>query len=169
MCGDYEDLLPSDLFDKVSEQLHAAYLQEAPASHQKLIRGTVWGVSMRPVISLPVQVSGAITTMSTSKPLNVHFLYLEVSPQTYLSAEAKRALGLDDMVVVGESVTTDTGGRSIQLPLLLNGYRVAVAQSPAKSHFAHLNILGNDFVRAAGAQVLFGGDGETPQFEIYFP
>ncbi|KAG0088366.1 hypothetical protein BGZ92_006271 [Podila epicladia] len=124
---------------------------------------------MRPIISLPVQASGAITTISTRKPLNILFLYLELSPQTYFFAEAKRALVLDDMFVVRESVTTNIAGSSIQLPLFLNKFKVAVMQSPAKSRFVHLNISGNDFVRAAGTQVQFGGDSEAPQFEIYFP
>ncbi|KAF9308858.1 hypothetical protein BG003_010505 [Podila horticola] len=169
LCADFEDVQPSNLFDKVSELLHSAYLQESPASHQKLIRGAVWSVSMRPIISLPVQLSEAITTMSTRKPLNVHFLYLDASPQTYLSEEAMRALGLEDMVVVGEPVPADTGGSSIRLPLLLNGYKVVVVQSPTESHFAHLNILGNDFTHATGAQVRFGGEGVTPQFQMLFP
>ncbi|KAF9025682.1 hypothetical protein BGZ52_008802 [Haplosporangium bisporale] len=169
LCADFEDLISSDLFDKVSELLHAAYLQESAVSHQNQIRGAVWSASMRPIISLPVQLSGAITTLSTRKPLNVHFLYLEASPQTYLSEEAMRALRLDDMVVVGEPVSTEGRGSSIRLPLLLNGYLVAVVQSPAESHFAHLNILGNDFTRAAGAQVRFDGDDKTVHFEISFP
>ncbi|KAG0011453.1 hypothetical protein BGZ82_002999, partial [Podila clonocystis] len=155
LCADFEDVLPSDLFDKVSKLLHASYLQESPASHQTLIRGIVWSASMRPIISLPVQLSGAITTMSTRKPLHVHFLYLEACPQTYLSEEAMHALGLDNMVVVGEPEKTDSGSSPMRLPLLLNGYKVAVAKAPAESHFAHLNMLGNDFARATGAQVRF--------------
>lgn len=150
ICADFEDVLPSDLFDKVSELLQVSYLQKSAVNHQKLIRGTVWSASMRPIISLPVQLSGAITTLSTRNSLNVHFLCLEASPQTYLSEEAMRALRLDDMVVVGELVSTERRGSSIWLPLLLNGYTVVVAQSPAESHFAHLNILGNDFTRARG-------------------
>jgi len=80
-----------------------------------------------PIISLPLQLSGATTTLSKRNPLNVHFLCLEASPQTYLSEEAMRALRLDDMVVVGEPVSTERRGASIRLPLLLNGYTVVVA------------------------------------------
>ncbi|KAG0027623.1 hypothetical protein BGZ81_005429 [Podila clonocystis] len=106
--------------------------------------------------------------MSTRKPLHVHFLYLEACPQTYFSEEAMHALGLDNMVVVGEPENTDSGSSPMRLPLLLNGYEVAMKKAPAESHFAHLNMLGNDFTRATGAQVRFSGDGET-QFEISFP
>ncbi|KAG0297853.1 hypothetical protein BGZ96_004504 [Linnemannia gamsii] len=71
--------------------------------HQKLVRGIVWGASLRPVISLSVQITESILTLSGTRfPINVHFLYLPASPQTYLSEEALKALGIEDMVVVGE-------------------------------------------------------------------
>ncbi|KAG0055554.1 hypothetical protein BGZ90_005726, partial [Linnemannia elongata] len=71
--------------------------------HEKLVRGIVWGASLRPIISLSVQITESILTLSGTRfPINVHFLYLPASPQTYLSEEALRTLGIEDMVVVGE-------------------------------------------------------------------
>jgi hypothetical protein len=72
-------------------------------AHQKLVSGIVWSASLRLIISLSVQITDSILTLSGTRfPINVHFLYLPASPQTYLSDEALRALGIEDMVVVGE-------------------------------------------------------------------
>ncbi|KAF9438429.1 hypothetical protein BGZ76_007953 [Entomortierella beljakovae] len=81
-----------------------------------------------------------------------------------MSREALRAIGIEDMVVVGESMGDP---EPTKLPLLINGFRTLVLMSPSKSHFAHLNILGEDFIQASEASVFFGG----PQlrFEITFP
>ncbi|KAF8943798.1 hypothetical protein BGZ47_005058 [Haplosporangium gracile] len=185
-------------------------------AHQKLIRGIVWGTNLRLIISLSVQITESILTLSGTRfPINVHFLYLSASPQTYLSEEALRTLGIEDMVIVGEHSIASTntpldpacfsptplnlfnpfsnpynntgtdgnGGQGgnggnggndtssyvstlLRLPLRINGYTVMVARSPADGHFSHLNILGQDFVQASGANVFFGG--QIPRFEISF-
>ncbi|KAF9175095.1 hypothetical protein BGX21_007725 [Mortierella sp. AD011] len=166
LCVDFEDIYPSELEGNISRLLGSQYLQQVADSRaRKLVRGGVLGVNFRPIISLHVQISDAITTMSGAPlPVNVHFLFMAASPQTYMSEEALRAIGVEDMVVVGEPMDDP---ESIRLPLLINGFRVFVQRSPSKSHFAHLNILGEDFVHASGARVSFGG--ETPHFEIVFP
>lgn len=117
ICADFEDILPHDLHDTFSKHLQRPYLSvitPSPTSssnnnatpmiaHQKLVRGIVWGASLRPIISLSVQITDSILTLSGTRfPINVHFLYLPASPQTYLSEEALRALGIEDMVIVGE-------------------------------------------------------------------
>ncbi|KAF9572757.1 hypothetical protein EC968_009485 [Mortierella alpina] len=167
LCADFEDISPSDLHEKASTMLNAPYLQEATAvESKKLVQGAVWGASLRPIISLDVQITECITTLSgTRKPVHVHFLYLQASPQTYLSDEALRAIGIEDMVVAGESLANSDS--SMRIPLYINGYRSHVVRSPNDSHFAHLNILGEDFIQATGAKVYFGGN--EPQFAIQFP
>ncbi|KAG9064071.1 hypothetical protein KI688_003250 [Linnemannia hyalina] len=116
LCADFEDILPHDLHDTFSKHLQRPYLSiiTPPTSssnnnatpmiaHQKLVRGIVWGASLRPIISLSVQISESILTLSGTRfPINVHFLYLPSSAQTYLSEEVLRTLGIEDMVVVGE-------------------------------------------------------------------
>ncbi|KAF9139572.1 hypothetical protein BG015_001972, partial [Linnemannia schmuckeri] len=119
ICADFEDILPHDLHDTFSKHLQRPYLSlitSPPTSsqsnsnsatpmiaHQKLVRGIVWGASLRLIISLSVQITESILTLSGTRfPINVHFLYLPASPQTYLSEEALRTLGIEDMVIVGE-------------------------------------------------------------------
>ncbi|KAF9292807.1 hypothetical protein BGZ88_006095 [Linnemannia elongata] len=117
ICADFEDILPHDLHDTFSKHLQRPYLSIITPSpttslnnnptpmivHEKLVRGIVWGASLRPIISLSVQITESILTLSGTRfPINVHFLYLPASPQTYLSEEALRTLGIEDMVVVGE-------------------------------------------------------------------
>ncbi|KAF9563899.1 hypothetical protein EC968_004668 [Mortierella alpina] len=170
ICADFEDILPNELHTTFSSILGAQYLQEAnegphPRRH---VRGIVWGASLRPIISLTVQITDSILTLSgTGRPIHVHFLYLAASPQTYLSDEALRVLGIEDMVVVGEGHERSSHTGSLLLPLKINGYPLLVARSPSDGHFAHLNILGQDFVKTTGAQVFFGG--HIPRFEITFP
>ncbi|KAF9961022.1 hypothetical protein BGZ72_005145 [Mortierella alpina] len=170
ICADFEDILPNELHTTFSAILGAQYLQESndDARHQRQVRGIVWGTSLRPIISLTVQITDSMLTLSgTGRPIHVHFLYLAASPQTYLSDEALRALGVEDMVVVGEGHERSTNTGSLHLPLKINGYTLLVARSPTDAHFAHLNILGQDFVKTTGAQVFFGG--HIPRFEITFP
>ncbi|KAF9900580.1 hypothetical protein BX616_002557 [Lobosporangium transversale] len=166
LCADFEDIAAADLKGTASKLLGKQYLEQVTDKRsQKLVRGTTMGASLRPIISLHVQISDAITTMSgTPMPVNVHFLYLAVSPQTYMSDEALRSIGVEDIVVVGE-VMDET--KSMRIPLLINGYLVHVLRSPADSHFAHINILGEDFVYATRARVYLGGD--PPTFAIAFP
>ncbi|KAG0361830.1 hypothetical protein BC939DRAFT_21136 [Gamsiella multidivaricata] len=167
ICADFEDILPNDLHDSFSKILGAQYLHETNhPHHQQQVRGIVWGASLRPIISLHVQITEFILTLTgTPRPIHVHFLYLEASPQTYLSDEALRALGIEDMVVVGEAQERSSTG-SMRLPLKVNGYTLLVARSPSDAHFAHLNILGQDFIQLTRAKVFFGGD--IPRFEISF-
>ncbi|KAG0221414.1 hypothetical protein B0O80DRAFT_503535 [Mortierella sp. GBAus27b] len=171
ICADFEDILPNDLHTTFSKLLGVQYLNEPYGPHQaisqSLARGIVWGASLRPIISLLVQITEPILTLSgTRRPVHVHFLYLTASPQTFLSDEALRALGIEDMVVVGEAHERSSTG-SLRLPLKINGHTILVARSPTEAHFAHLNILGQDFVQISGADVFFGGD--IPRFEISFP
>ncbi|KAF9350691.1 hypothetical protein BGX34_001034 [Mortierella sp. NVP85] len=180
VCADFEDILPNDLHATFSALLGIQYLQETSDPHhpthgqlqdqqsnQDHIRGIVWGASLRPIISLDVQISESILTLSgTRRPIHVHFLYLAASPQTFLSDEALRVLGIEDMVVVGEPYERSSNG-SLRLPLKIHGHIVQVARSPTEGHFAHLNILGQDFVQITGAHVFFGGD--VPRFEISIP
>ncbi|KAK3807896.1 MAG: hypothetical protein J3Q66DRAFT_356788 [Benniella sp.] len=182
VCADFEDILPNDLHTTFSTLLGIQYLQEITDLHlhhptqgllqdqqstQDHIRGIVWGASLRPIISLHVQISESILTLSgTRRPIHVHFLYLAASPQTFLSDEALRVLGIEDMVVVGEPYERSSNG-SLRLPLKIHGHIVQVARSPSEGHFAHLNILGQDFVQITGARVFFGGN--IPRFEISIP
>ncbi|KAF9349371.1 hypothetical protein BGX26_012312 [Mortierella sp. AD094] len=139
ICADFEDISRSELEGTISRILGSQYLQQVPDNRtRKLVKGGVLGAFFRPVISLHVQ--------------------------TYMSEEALRTIGVEDMVVVGESMDDP---ESTRLPLLINGFRVFVLRSPSKSHFAHLNILGEDFIHASRADVFFGGD--KLRFEIAFP
>ncbi|KAF9419530.1 hypothetical protein BGZ94_009392 [Podila epigama] len=167
-CADFEDILPSDLHDTLSQHLHIPYLQESddtlPLPH---VQGIVWGSSLRQFISLNVQIDQPILTLSGSRlPIHVHFLYIAPSPQTFLSDQALKVLGLEDMVVVGHQRSANDGS-SMRLPLKINGFPILVARSPPESHFAHLNILGQDFIQISRADVFFGG--HIPRFQISFP
>lgn len=74
-------------------------------------------------------------------------------------------MGIEDAVVAGEALVGPND--HVRLPLKINGYRVDVARSPSDSHFAHLNILGEDLIRASGASAYYGGN--PPNFELVFP
>ncbi|KAF9147915.1 hypothetical protein BG015_010368 [Linnemannia schmuckeri] len=166
LCADFEDIQPSDLADRVSQMLGARYLEETYPESKKLVRGAVWGQSLRPIISLHVQITDKITTMSgTRQPVHVHFLFLEAAPQTYISEEALKIMGIEDAVVAGETLVGSND--HVRLPVKINGYMVNVARSPSASHFAHLNILGEDLIRASGANAYYGGN--PPNFELAFP
>ncbi|KAI1305603.1 hypothetical protein EDD11_004894 [Mortierella claussenii] len=168
ICADFEDITADDPHGVFSKILGAQYLQETnDPHHQRHVRGIVWSASLRPIISLHVQVTDSILTLSgTKRPVHIHFLYLAASPQTYLSDEALRVLGIEDMVVVGQAHERSSTG-SLRLPLKINGFTILVARSPSDAHFSHLNILGQDFVQLTGANVFYGGD--IPRFEISFP
>ncbi|KAF9092929.1 hypothetical protein BGX29_007748 [Mortierella sp. GBA35] len=166
LCADFEDIQLSDLSTRVSQMLGCRYLEETSPESKKVVRGAVWGANLRPIVSLHVQITDKITTMSgTRNPINVHFLFLEASPQTYISEEALRAMGIEDAVIAGEPL--DDSNNDVRLPVKINGYALDVARSPSDSHFAHLNILGEDLICASGANAYFGGN--PPQFEITFP
>lgn len=168
ICADFEDIQQEDLHTAFSTVLKLQYLKETNGPHhQKHVCGIVWGASLRPIISFPVQITDSILTLSgTRSAVHVHFLYLAASPQTFLADEAMMAMGIEDMVVVGEGYD-QSSNEFLRLPLKINGYTLLVARSPPDAHFAHLNILGQDFVQLSGAQVHFGGT--IPRFEIAFP
>ncbi|KAG0268539.1 hypothetical protein DFQ27_006455 [Actinomortierella ambigua] len=54
------------------------------------------------------------------------------------------------------------------IPLIINGYPVQAYLSPAESHFSHLNILGQSFLRATGASVIMAA-GNQPLPVFSFP
>ncbi|KAF9915232.1 hypothetical protein BX616_006616 [Lobosporangium transversale] len=166
ICADFEDIHPSDLHG-ISRLLGAQYLCESNGPHrQQYVKGIVWGASLRLFVSLHVQLTESILTLTgTRRPIHVHFLYLAASPQTYITDDALRTMGIEDMVVVGVNHGQSSTG-SLRLPLKINGYPLLVARSPSDAHFSHLNILGQDFVQVTGADVFFGGD--IPRFEISF-
>ncbi|KAF8948547.1 hypothetical protein BGZ47_004283 [Haplosporangium gracile] len=166
LCADFEDIQASDLADRVSQMLGIRYLEETYPGSIKLVRGAVWGPSLRPIISLHVQITDNITTMSgTRQPVYVHFLFLEAAPQTYISKEALKMMGIEDAVVAGETLVGSND--HVRLPLKINGHMVNVVRSPSASHFAHLNILGEDLIRASGANAYYGGN--PVNFELAFP
>ncbi|KAG0377312.1 hypothetical protein BGX24_006334 [Mortierella sp. AD032] len=166
LCADFEDIHPSDLADRVSQKLGSRYLKETSPESKKLVRGAVWGPNLRPIVSLHVQITDKVTTMSgTREPIHVHFLFFEASPQTYISEEALKMMGIEDAIVAGETLVGPNN--HVRLPVKINGYRVDVARSPSNSHFAHLNILGEDFIRVSGASAYYGGN--PPTFELAFP
>ncbi|KAG0290429.1 hypothetical protein BGZ96_006089 [Linnemannia gamsii] len=163
LCADYEDM---DLVDSVSQKLGARYLKETHPGSKRLVRGTVWGSSLRPIISLNVQINDNVTTTSgTRQPVLVHFLFLKASPQTYISEEALERMGVEDTVVAVEALAGPNG--HVRLPVKINGYVVNVARSPSDSHFAHLNILVEDLIRASSAKAYY--DGNPLNFELVFP
>ncbi|KAG0316892.1 hypothetical protein BGZ97_006206 [Linnemannia gamsii] len=166
LCADFEDIQPSDLAGRVSQKLGARYLEETLPGCKKLVLGAVWGTNLRPIISLHVQITENIPTISgTRQPVHVHFLFLEASPQTYISEEALKRIGIEDAVVAGESLVGPND--HVSLPVRINGYIVDIARSPSDSHFAHLNILGEDLIRVSGANAYYGGN--PPIFELVFP
>ncbi|KAG0272567.1 hypothetical protein BGZ95_011675 [Linnemannia exigua] len=166
LCADFEDIQTSDLANRVSQKLGSRYLEKTYPESKKLVRGAVWGPSLRPIISLHVQITDKVTTMSgTREPLHVHFLFLEASPQTYISEEALKVMGIEDAVVAGEALVGPND--HVRVPVKINGYNVDVVRSPSNSHFAHLNILGEDFIRVSGVSVYYGGN--PPEFELAFP
>ncbi|KAF9901534.1 hypothetical protein EC991_006045 [Linnemannia zychae] len=166
LCADFEDIQPSDLAERVSQKLGCRYLEETSPEPKKLIRGAVWGSSLRPIVSLHVQITDNIITLSgTRQPINAHFLFLEASPQTYFSKEVLKMMGIEDPVVAGEALAGPND--HVRLPVKINGCKVDIARSPSSSHFAHLNILGEDFIRASGAKAYYGGN--PPDFVLVFP
>ncbi|KAG9073285.1 hypothetical protein KI688_001077 [Linnemannia hyalina] len=86
-------------------------------------------------------------------------------PQTYIWEEALKLMGIEDAVVFGETLVAPN--EHARLPVKINGYNVDIPRSPSDSHFAHLNILGEDLIRAFGANVNCGGN--PPNFELGFP
>ncbi|KAF9920633.1 hypothetical protein FBU30_009498 [Linnemannia zychae] len=166
LCADFEDFQPVELTERISSKLGVRYLEETSPEPRKIVQGVVWGPRLRPIISLPVQVTDDIVIKEgTRKSINVHFLYYEVSPQTYISKEALEIMGIEEAVIAGEPLIGPND--HVRLPVMINGCRVDVARSPSNSHFSHLNILGCDLIHASGAKVYYGGN--PPKFELAFP
>lgn len=92
------------------------------------VYGTIYGRNLRPFIPLVVE------TMKKEDPENrkVIFLINTASPYTFLTKDVFAALGYDER----------NGGANLRI----HGQPLWV--EPSHSHFAHVNILGGDYLRA---------------------
>ncbi|KAG0238166.1 hypothetical protein BGW42_007157 [Actinomortierella wolfii] len=193
ICADFEEIMPEDLYQSISRRLGVQYLSEA--SHVPvplpIIQGATIGASMRPFVSMVVQKDQRMEVAVSGRnpgspfptldghgnpgeipplPRNVHFLYMAACPQTYLSIQTLKALGIDDQEMVELGLVNDDDcamDDPIPIPLLINGYPVLAYVSPPESHFAHLNIIGQSLLRASGASVTMTGN--PPVLVFTFP
>ncbi|PUU73966.1 hypothetical protein B9Z19DRAFT_1134108 [Tuber borchii] len=124
-----EDIYAGD----ISRLMGVSYLSQAPDLLARdlpvEVGAIIYGPNGRTITSLIVTYKGNSRW--------VFFLIDTGAPKTFLSLEAYSALGIPWTQELGAWVT-------------IAGRATIVCQSPVKSHFAHVNILGTDFVEKVG-------------------
>ena len=130
------DIDEEQLREAVAEKLGVVYLSHVPADSARFpVRGAVYGRLERLMVSLVVM------RPSTGEAVRVIFLVVTGSAYTYLSHAVYAALGYAE---------------SIPKAAELNVHGVALTVSPSRvdSHFADVNVLGQDFFRDGGVDLV---------------
>lgn len=118
------DITSGDL-NKIGEELESTPSSEARVTPSFPVRGILFGEAQR--IFVPLIVS------RRSKSINVNFLFVTASPNTYLRRESLAALGF------GENIPTETN-------VVVHGTAMTIYLS--SNHFENVDLLGQDFMTA---------------------
>lgn len=121
------DVHSKDLHHDISKRLEKLYLSEAADDGTYDTQGIVWGPHNRVFVS-------AIVKMG-SKRKHVHFLVDTGSPSTYVCQEVFTSFG--------RMLPNPNNAVSMHI----NGKQLSVLQSPEKSHFEDMNILGTNYMK----------------------
>lgn len=135
------DVKPADLPTKVSKVLGCQYLSPSAAAAVWPVRGRIYEINKRSMITLPVSLN--------SVTVNVHFLFDTSAPSTYVAGTVLDALGIEDWQL------------SDKRPLI-NGVKVDIMSSEStywdkeaarfrSLHFKGINLLGMNFLFTAQA------------------
>jgi PAS domain-containing protein len=133
------DLMLTDIDEEqlrsgVAEKLGVQYLARASAAGMRFpVRGAVYGRLERVMVSL------VVVRQATGVAVHIIFLVDTGSAYTYLSPAAYAALGYTD---------------SLPKAVELNVHGVAVIVSPSRAHFTDVNVLGQDFFRDGGVDLV---------------
>ena len=127
------DIDELELRTAVAEKLGVEYLSSASADGARFpVSGVVFGRLARAMVSL------VVVCRATQRAVNVIFLVATGSPHTYCAPAVYAALG-------------KTGTLPKGLELSVHGVDLSV--SPSHSHFADVNVLGQDFFSAGGVDL----------------
>jgi hypothetical protein len=130
------DIDEEQLREAVAEKLGVVYLSRAPADSAHFpVRGAVYGRMERLMVSL------VVLRQSTGEAVRVIFLVVTGSAYTYLSHAAYAALGYADSIPKAAELN-------------VHGVTLTVSPSPVDSHFADVNVLGQDFFRDGGVDLV---------------
>ena len=120
----------------VAEKLGVVYLSRVPADSARFpVRGAVYGRMERSMVSL------VVLRQATGMAVCVIFLVDTSSAYTYLSPAVYAALGYADSIPKATE-------------LKVHGIAAIVSPSPVDSHFADVNVLGQDFFRDGGVDLV---------------
>ena len=128
------DVHARDLHQDISRQLGRNYLADYTENSQvDYIEGIIWGPHKRIFVPMIIKMG--------KKQKNVHMLIDTGSPVTYICNEVLASF--DRMIYNPSNPVT----------VNINGRPIAVIQSPERSHFSEVNILGSDYLKISNANV----------------
>jgi len=124
------DIFEEDLYKSIAFDLSVEYLKPSHLKVEWPVMGTLFGANMRPFVNLLVR-------DNSNRSINVIFLIAPNVPTVHLSATAMKAL---------------TGWvKSICINVNIHGIGIETYLSPPDSHFAHINVIGSDYLHTARA------------------
>ena len=131
------DVHARDLHENISSQLGSNYLADYTENTENkqtdYIEGIIWGPHQRIFVPMIIKIK--------NKKKYVHMLIDTGSPATYLCEEV---FGSFDIMIYNPSNP---------MTVNINDKPIAVLQSPVRSHFSEINILGSDYLKISNAIV----------------
>lgn len=128
------DVHSKDLHHDIAKQLNHLYLSNCDYDDAVThIDGIIWGPHNRIFVPMIVRIGDV--------KKHVHFLLDTGSPKTYISQE------------VFTSFNKMISNPNNPVSLNINNHRIMVFQSPEKSHYEDINILGTDFLKTYNAKL----------------
>lgn len=137
------DVSSKDLHHDISKRLSKLYLSDITDDNINTTKGIIWGPNNRVFVAMVVRMG--------SKAKYVHFLVDTGSPNTYICQEVFTSFG---KMIANPNNTVS---------LHINNKPLTVLQSPEKSHFEDVNILGTTFMKTFNSvlNVDFGEEAVT--------
>ena len=121
------DVHSRDLHHDISVRLRRLYLQDIEDDNIDSTEGILWGPNNRVFVAMVVRMG--------SKKKYVHFLVDTGSPHTYVSQEVFTSFGRMHP------------NPNNPVSLHINGRPLTVLQSPERSHFEDVNIVGTNYMK----------------------
>ena len=121
------DVHSRDLHHDISIKLKKLYLQDIDNDNIDKTEGIIWGPNSRIFVAMVVRMG--------NKKKYVHFIVDTGSPHTYMSHEVFTSFGKMHL------------NPNNPVSLYINGKPLLVFQSPDKSHFNEVNIIGVSYMK----------------------
>jgi len=131
----------------VSRVLGCQYLSPSAEPAFWPVRGKIYEVNKRSMITLPVSLGSTI--------VNVHFLFDNGAPSTYIVGTVLEALGIQDWQLSDKRPRVN--GVKIDLKSSESQWWDKEADMFRDLHFKGINLLGMDFLYAAQATFILNG------------